>query len=315
MDTHVIYLGIEAEQIRRRSNLLALKHLIDGAGTSHILRNEESYDNLQKIPMTRSRLFLGCEPSLMLNDDDLKGFEYRSDTPAGERPLVGFAVRDHFSQPFKMSFPSLKLTRQGVSLGQLTEEMKTIVAFTARIADYMVEKYNARIVFIPHHYLPPSKRVIMTDCEVAEQIIRQMKNAGEAAVLENSLHPFQLIDFYRRLHLVFSMRHHANSFAYLHQVPVMGYNIAEKIRSFFKHVSIEDMLIDPFASDMDPVFAQIDHAMQNREAIVKHLGSGLQRLRQNMNEALDIVLADRSHGQGKCTADPEIKPPPPTTVK
>jgi len=286
----VIFLGIEAEKVNRWMNIFALKCLIGWTTDYHILRNERSLDNLRHFFFGKNALLLGCEPSLTLSPEHLKGFECHDDRISDSKLLVGFGIRDFFSTSLKLNITKMKLRRRDVPTGLITKKMVQIIRFTASIADYLIEKYDAQPVFVPHHFLPKHDRVILPDCDIAEMIIKEMKRPDDAVILKNNLHPFQIINFYKRLDLVFSMRHHTNAFAYYNAVPTFGYGISEKIFNFFDEIGQNNMLIDPYRPEMSEIKSRIDEVLRNKAKISKKLKAEILKFRQNMNQALDMAL-------------------------
>jgi polysaccharide pyruvyl transferase WcaK-like protein len=290
----VLFLGIEAEKIGRLSNRYSLKWLVDRPSNTLALRNEESLANLNRIPIRRARLLLGCEPTLSLEKDDVQGFEYEGGHFSPSKLRVGFGIRDHFTQPFKVNLLRGKLTRRDVQTQEAGDVMRRITEFTAQIADHMAEMYDAQIIFVPHHYLPEGERVIRPDSEVAQMMIERMQVAKEVVIVEDCLHPFTVVNLYRDLDMVFSMRHHSNSFGYLNHVPTFGYDIYPKIRAFFKQIGREDMLLDPFATDLSETYEKIDRVVRNRQSISSELKTGLDFLRGQNAAAMEIALNGRS---------------------
>lgn len=286
----VIFLGIEAEKINRWINIFALKRLIRWTTDYHVLRNERSLANLSHFSFEEKSLLLGCEPSLTLLPEHLIGFEYHDERVSDSKLLVGFGIRDFFSTSLKLNIINMKLRRRDVSTGLITKKMGQIIRFTAAIADYLIEEYDAQPVFIPHHFLPKRDRVILPDCDIAEMIINEMKNPGGAVILKNNLHPFQIINFYKRLDLVFSMRHHSNAFAYYHGVPTFGYGISEKIFNFFDEIGQNKMLIDPYKPEMSEIKSRIDEVFRNKAKISKKLKVEIVKFKRQMNQAFDTVL-------------------------
>lgn len=286
----VIFLGIEAEKVNRWINIFALKWLIGWTTDYHILRNERSLDNLRRFSFGEKSLLLGCEPSLTLSPEHLKGFEYHDDRISDSKLLVGFGIRDFFSTSLKLNITKMKLRRRDVPAGQVTNKMHQIIKFTASIADYLIKKYDAQPVFVPHHFLPKDDRAILPDCDIAEMIIKEMKKPNDAVILKNNLHPFQIINFYKRLDLVFSMRHHSNAFAYYNAVPTFGYGISEKIFNFFDEIGQNNMLIDPYKPEMSEIKSRIDEVLCNKAKISKKLKAEISKFRQHMNQALDTAL-------------------------
>ncbi len=286
----VIFLGIEAEKVNRWMNIFALKCLIGWTTDYHVLRNERSLDNLRHFSFEEKSLLLGCEPSLTLSPEHLRGFECHDDRISDSKLLVGFGIRDFFSLSLKLNITTMKLRRRDVPTGLITKNMRRIIRFTASIADYLIEKYDAQPVFIPHHFLPKRDRVILPDCEIAEMIINEMKKPNDAVILKNNLHPFQIINFYKRLDLVFSMRHHSNAFAYYNAVPTFGYGISEKIFTFFDEIGQNNMLIDPYKPEMSEIKSRIDEVFRNKAKISKKLKTEITKFKQHMDQALDTAL-------------------------
>jgi len=286
----VLFLGIEAEKVNRWMNVFALKYLIRWTTDFHLLRNETSYANLKRFFPDEKPLLLGCEPSLTFFPEHLEGFECRDHRISNSKLLVGFGIRDFFSTALKLDLKKMKLRRRDVPTGRITKKMRQIVRFTACIADYLVEKYDAQPVFVPHHFLPEHDRVILPDSDIAEMIINEMKKPNDAVILKNNLHPFQIINFYKRFDLVFSMRHHTNAFAYYSAVPTFGYGISEKIFNFFDEIGQTNMLIDPYNSEMSEIETRIDEVLRRKEEISKKLKAEIGKSKQRMIQALDTAL-------------------------
>ena len=117
-----------------------------------------------------------------------------------------------------------------------------------------------------------------------------MKNPNDAVILKNNLHPFQIINFYKRFDLVFSMRHHTNAFAYYNAVPTFGYGISEKIFNFFNEIGQDNMLIDPYKSEMGEIKLRIDEVLRSKAEISKKLKAEIEKSKQRMIQALDTAL-------------------------
>ncbi len=289
----VVFLGIEAEKISRQSNLLSLKLLVDRPANALLFRNKESFSNASQLPIQRARMTVGTEPALTLKKEDLQGFDDSTVLLSPSKLRVGFGIRDHFTQPFRVNFFRGTMTRRDKHAAETREAMERIIEYTAHIANYMAEVHDAQIVFVPHHYLPENERVIRPDREIAQMIIERLRVAKDVVITEDSLHPFTVINLYGQLDMVFSMRHHTNAFAFLNHVPTFGYGVYGKIDAFFKQIGHEDMLLNPFASDMADTYEKIDTVVQNRTSISNQLKSRLALLQNQLSTALDIALNPR----------------------
>lgn len=286
----VIFFGIEAEKINKWLNIFALKSLIKWTADYHVLRNRRSLDNLRQLSQREKSLLLGSEPSLILPSKYLKGFECHDHRISDSRPLIGFGVRDFFSTALRLNVGKMKLERRDVPTGVITDKMLRIIHFTADIADYLVDQYHAQPVFIPHHFLPRRDRVILPDSHIARMIIRKMKRPGKAVIIRDNLHPFEIINLYSRLDLVFSMRHHTNSFAFYNAVPTFGYKISEKIFNFFHEIGEDDMLIDPYKPVTNEIKSRIDNVLGEKEKISQRLKTKIVGIRKQMKLAFDIAV-------------------------
>jgi polysaccharide pyruvyl transferase WcaK-like protein len=278
-----VFLGIESEKPKKFWNKFAIKTLIDRSNVYLIQRNRNSLDSLT---MHAAASFLGCDPTLMLNPEDFSSFALPESLISCKKPLVGFAVRDFFSNPLRLTVQG-KLVRTDVPLGSLSDEMNQIIKQTAALADFLVETYDAQPVFMPHHFLHSGEQVIMPDSLVAEEVIKHMKHPESAVILPDDLHPFCMINFYGKLQLLVSMRHHANCFALLHQVPTLCYAISEKLVRFFRELECEENLYAPLSEPLATAEARIQYLLGNRETHQFHLRDKLAIQRRIMGDALD----------------------------
>ena len=286
----VVFLGIEAEPINRWLNRGVIRRVLNRTVRYYVPRNEDSRAILAGLSADPGLLLLGCEPALMIADDDLIPFPAPPMDRDGAERLVGFAVRDHFSKPLRLEWRRARLRRRDARPGHLSRTMQKTVRYLARLADRLVERHGARIVFIPHHRLTGEEKVILTDAEVARRIIKEMRYPEATAILPEDLHPFAVMNAYRQLDLVVSMRHHANSFAYRFGVPTIGCAVSEKIVRHFRHVGQESLLVDPRDPDPVPGERAVDLAVLNHEALSEELRARLPGAQAAMNRAMDVVV-------------------------
>jgi polysaccharide pyruvyl transferase WcaK-like protein len=286
----VLFLGIEVEPARRRLNRWAIRRLLNRLVRYYVPRNAESGAALADLGADPRRLVVGCEPALMITDEDLADHPGPPLERRRAELLVGFGVRDHFTEPLVFDWRRRALRRRDGRPDALSPAMRDIVGFLARLADRLVEQHGARIVFVPHHTLAAGAKVILTDREVAEQIVRAMRHPEATLCLPEGLHPFAAMNVYRQLDLVVSMRHHANAFAYRFGVPTIGCAITEKVARHFRQLGQPWLLLDPF--DPDPVVAErvVDEAVTRRTVLSLQLASQLRSSQLAMARAMGAVL-------------------------
>ena len=285
----VLFLGVDAEPMRRRLNRWALRLVLDRVVDHYLVRNEEARKHLLGVSRRPDRVLLGCEPALLIEDRYLELFPSPPPDRRGARLAVGMGIRDFFSEPLRLDPLRLKLIRRDAAPGQLSDPMKRTVAGLARIADRLAERHDARLFVVPHHALEESKKVILSDREMADHLRRAMRNPDRLEVLPENLHPYAAMNFYRQCDLAVSMRHHTSSFAFRFGVPVIGLGVSEKIRGHFRLVEQPEMLLDPAVSGevMDRV---VDEAVSRREELAGRLRRRLPELQAEMKRALDVAI-------------------------
>jgi polysaccharide pyruvyl transferase WcaK-like protein len=286
----VVFLGIEVESVRRWPNKWVIRRVLNPIVRYYVPRNDDSRANLARLSPGPGVLLPGCEPALMITDDDLAPFPAPPVDRRGADLLVGFGVRDHFAEPLRLDWRRAKLRRRDARPGELSPAMQETVRFLARLADRLIERHGARIVFIPHHRLTGEAKVILTDLEVAQAIVRAMRHPEGTAALPEDLHPFAAMNVYRQLDLVVSMRHHANAFAYRFGVPTIGCAISEKIVRHFRQVQQESLLVDPLDPDPGKAERVVDEAVRNRRALSVDLKTRLAATQAVMRRAMEVVL-------------------------
>jgi polysaccharide pyruvyl transferase WcaK-like protein len=285
----VVFLGIEVESVRRWLNRWVIRRVLNRVVRYYVSRNEESHASLARLSADPGRLLLGCEPALMITDDDLAPFPAPRVDRRGADLLVGFGVRDHFAEPLRLDWRRAKLRRRDARPGELSPTTREAVSFLARLADRLIERYGARVVFIPHHSLTGREKVILTDRDVARRIVQGMRHPEGTVTLPEDLHPFAAMNVYRELDLVVSMRHHASSFAYRFGVPTIGCAISEKIVRHFRQVQQESLLVDPLDPDPGNAERVLDAAVQNRRALSDDLKTRLGAVQAAMSRAMNVV--------------------------
>ncbi|HOW97803.1 MAG TPA: polysaccharide pyruvyl transferase family protein [Kiritimatiellia bacterium] len=285
----VLFLGVDAEPMRRRLNRWAIRLALDRIVEHYLVRNDEARRHLLGVSRRPDRVLLGCEPALLIEDRYLSLFPPPAFDRKGARRIVGLGIRDFFSEPLRLDPFRLKLVRRDAAPGQLSDRMKKTVAGLARIADRLAERHDARLFVVPHHALDESKKVILSDREVAEHLRRAMRNPDRLEVLPENLHPYAAMNFYRQCDLAVSMRHHTSSFAFRFGVPVIGLGVSEKIRGHFRLVEQPELLLDP-AAPGDAMDRVVDDAVARRDELSGRLRRKLPELQADMKRALDAAI-------------------------
>src|SRR5262249_33676034 len=123
----VVFLGIEVESAHRWLNRWVIRRVLNPVVRYYVPRNEDSRANLARLSADPGVLLLGCEPALMITDDDLVSFPAPPGIRCSADLLVGFGVRDHFAEPLRLDWRQTKLRRRDARPGELSPTMREIV--------------------------------------------------------------------------------------------------------------------------------------------------------------------------------------------
>ena len=136
------------------------------------------------------------------------------------------------------------------------ENYKGIIAKTA---DYLVKR-NFQVVFIPMQY--------PDDYVISNEIIGMMDTS--AKVIEEQYSPQQILGLIGKLHLLIGMRLHSLVFAAIANVPMIGIEYEDKVKSFLKLVNQKS---GGRAENLDMIhlWTMIDEVLLNKAKYHKEL--------------------------------------------
>ena len=100
----------------------------------------------------------------------------------------------------------------------------------AEIADKLVEKYNARIVFFPFH--KPK------DAEISKIVMHKMKHEDATVLMPNRYLPSEILGAMGYMNVIIGVRLHALVFSALMNVPTIGISYEPKIDGFLEMMNM-----------------------------------------------------------------------------
>lgn len=106
----------------------------------------------------------------------------------------------------------------------------------AEIADYLIEKYQARLHFIPFQ--------IKSDLPLLVDIMGQM-NHSDIEILRKELSPAQILTVFSKLSLIIGMRFHSVIFATMSNLPFVAIDYDPKVRNYVNSLTLTELLINP----------------------------------------------------------------------
>lgn len=126
----------------------------------------------------------------------------------------------------------------------------------AGLADALVERRGARIVFVPQSMGPP-----VTSLDAARDVVARMRHPEAATVLEIAPVPGQLAAIYARMHLVVGVRMHAGILAMAAGTPCLAIAYSIKHQGIMDAVGLGDLVHPIDALAVPALLASAEHAL------------------------------------------------------
>jgi polysaccharide pyruvyl transferase WcaK-like protein len=228
------------------------------------VRDRKARHLLEALGVKRS-IVLTADPALRLLPSSAQPLKGLLGAFPSDRRLIGMSVRE-----------------PGPAAPTIDENRYQ--EFLANSADFMVERFDAHVVFIPME-----KRV--RDVQQSHAVIARMLRAEHATVLQQELEVDALLGSIGNFAFCVGMRLHFLLFASLQGVPFVGLPYSPKVHAFLEELNMDEPPLHLVNSGR--LIAHIDEAWDNRAKVVEHIHASLPLLRQragmNIQIALDVL--------------------------
>ena len=218
------------------------------------LRDKQAYDYAKEMGIKEEKMVLSSERIYMMKP------------PAKERTIkiLNENVHNHFEGEKLIGSP----------VRQWKDKDRTDLF--AELADELVEKYNARIVFFPFH--KPK------DAEISKIIMHKMKHEDKTVLIPNRYLPSEILGTMGLMDVNIGVRLHALVFSALMDVPTIGISYEPKIDGFleminmtpvctYENISVEKILekVDSFMKDNNVNYKEktVEFSRMGREVLDK----------------------------------------------
>lgn len=207
-------------------------------------------------------IIVTADPALLLAAEPLPRETLKREGMDGTRCLIGMSVRE-----------------PGPAAPDLREDIYH--ALLANAADFMVDRFNADIIFVP------MERGAV-DTQHSHAVIARMLRPERATVLKGEYTPGQLLALMRRFEFAVGMRLHFLIFAALQHVPFVALPYATKVRGLLDELGIE---IPPIRLvNAGRLIAHIDHSWDQRSELKNRIARSLPALQRQAARSHQIAL-------------------------
>ena len=175
----------------------------------------------------------------------------------------------------------------------------------AGISDYLVDKYDAEILFVPMF----SGFMSYNDDVMCKDIIKKMKWSSMAKIIDNNLAAGAFKALFGRMDLVIGFPLHSIIFSTSMGVPVISFSYESKVERYMKALKFEKYNFNVkdinHEINFDHVVDTIDNVMNNRESIKKQLINNITVLKDIERENVRLLFQNHSVNQKQVKHEPK----------
>jgi polysaccharide pyruvyl transferase CsaB len=256
----VMLYAIGAGPLKHAGAQAAVREVLDLVDVVTV-RERSAQQVLEEAGVHRE-IVVTADPALLLKAEPLPRGVLKSEGLEGRRRLIGMSVRE-----------------PGVAAPDI--DPKEYHALLANAADFMVDRYDADVVFVPMEHS-------VLDSQHSHAVIAQMLRAQRASVLKSVYTSGQLLSLMSRFHFVVGMRLHFLIFAALRGVPFVALPYAGKVSGFLEELQIPAPPMQ--LVNAGRLMAYIDESWDQMRATKAKLEKNVPPLQKRAQETHRILL-------------------------
>jgi polysaccharide pyruvyl transferase CsaB len=231
-------------------------------GVAAITVRERAAQQVLEEAGVHREVVVTADPALLLRPEALPRSVLKVEGLEGRRRLIGMSVRE-----------------PGVAAPDLDE--KVYHALLANAADFMVDRFDADIVFVPMEHS-------MRDLQHSHAVIAKMLRPQRARVLNGEYSSGQILALMSRFHFAVGMRLHFLIFAALRGVPFVSLPYAGKVAGFLEDLKLPAPPLNLVNSGR--LCAHLDQSWDDRRALKALLAKSVPVLQERSRETIKIAL-------------------------
>jgi polysaccharide pyruvyl transferase CsaB len=255
----VILYAISAGPLTTPAARRAVQQVLNSSAPVISVRDRQGYRLLEDVGVTEE-IHLTADPALLLEPEELPVEALHAEGVDLNRHLVGFSVRE-----------------PGPAAPDIDPE--EYYALLANAADFIVERYDAEVVFVPME---------KADVQHSHGVVAHMQNPEKAEILRRRYSPRQILDLMGRFDFAVGMRLHFLIFAAIRGTPFAALPYASKVTGLLEGLGMD---APPLGSiGIGQLIATIDRSWDTRAEIRAKINVRLPALKSRAKQTNDLLL-------------------------
>lgn len=225
------------------------------------VRDRNAKQILEEVGVSRN-ILVTADPALLLKPEPLPAGTLEREHLDSQRCLIGISVRE-----------------PGIAAPDIEEEHYH--ALLADAADYMVDRFDAEVVFVP------MERSVL-DVQQSHAVVSRMLRATQATVLKDEYTPGQLTSIIGHFSFAVGMRLHFLIFSAIQGIPFVALPYATKVSGFLEDLR---MAMPPLELvNAGRLIAYIDRSWDRQRLLRRQMTRMLPELKKRAQKNNDIAV-------------------------
>ena len=256
----VMLYAVGAGPLKDPTVMEAVREALDGVAAITV-RERAAQQCLEECGVHED-VIVTADPALLLKPESLPRNVIKLEGLEGRRRVIGMSVRE-----------------PGVAAPDL--DPNVYHALLANAADFMVDRFDADIVFVPMEHS-------VLDSQHSHAVIAKMLRAQRASVLKGNYTPGQLLSWIGKFDFALGMRLHFLIFAAQRGVPFVALPYAGKVAGFLEDLNMPA----PPLNLVNPgrLCAHLDASWDDRRAVKATLAKSVPALQERSRQTIKIAL-------------------------
>jgi colanic acid/amylovoran biosynthesis protein len=230
------------------------------------VRESISRDYLRKIDIAKPCIHLTADSAFLLEpagEERLKEIMLGEGIDEDDGPIIGMTLS--------------RLIGHRFSIGHSGSKHSSFSALMAEVADHVIEKMGATVVFFSHVTGPTEGK---DDRVMARQVWQRVKEKSKAKVIAGDYTPGEVKGIIGKCHLFIGVRMHSNISSASMYVPTIAISYSRKTPGIMKTIGQEKWVCHIDRLTFEELVSKIDEAWSSKEHIKAELVAHTKAVRQ-----------------------------------